>query len=135
MKKNVNPKNSISFSHIALFIIYFWFGFLKIAQLSPANPLVHSLQQSVLPFVPFGQFIITFGLFEMLIGVLFLIPHLKKFAVFAFSAHMITAILPLIVLPTVTWSGFLIPSLEGQYILKNFALIALVINIVTQEKK
>lgn len=38
---------------------------------------------------------------------------------------MIATILPLILLPSIAWSGFLVPTLEGQYIIKNLAIMAL----------
>jgi len=37
--------------------------------------------------------------------------------------------MPLILLPQVTWSGILVPTLEGQYIIKNLAIIAAAIGI------
>jgi uncharacterized membrane protein YkgB len=42
---------------------------------------------------------------------------------------MIATFLPLFILPQETWSGFLVPTLEGQYIIKNLVLIAAAIGI------
>ena len=42
---------------------------------------------------------------------------------------MTTTILPLFLLTTVTWSGFMVPTLEGQYIIKNILIIAAAIGI------
>lgn len=120
-------KISQPFARLALFVIYFWFGFLKLIDVSPANPLVMQLQRKTLPFLSFHQFIVPFALFEMLIGVLFLFPELTQLASSLFALHMLTAFLPLICLPALAWQKFLAPTLEGQYILKNLALIALVI--------
>jgi len=44
---------------------------------------------------------------------------------------MLMTFLPLFILPEVTWSGFLVPTLEGQYIIKNIVIIATAIGIVT----
>lgn len=112
---------------LALFVVYFWFGALKIAGLSPANPMVSELLTRTLPFVSFQSFIIFFACVEMLIGILFLIPRLEKIALILFLLHMATTMLPLFVLPFITWSGFMTPTLEGQYIIKNVVLIALAI--------
>jgi uncharacterized membrane protein YkgB len=38
---------------------------------------------------------------------------------------MITTLLPLIFLPEASWSGFLVPTLTGQYIIKNIVIVAL----------
>lgn len=117
------------FSRAALFVVYFWFGILKILDTSPANPLVMQLQQKTLPFLSFHEFIVFFSLFEMLIGVLFLFPKLTRLAILLFVAHMVTTFMPLLFLPGQTWQSFLTPTLEGQYIIKNVVLIALVMNL------
>jgi len=117
------------FVRIALFIVYFWFGILKILDTSPANPLVMQLQEKTLPFLTFKQFIILFSLYEMLIGILFLFKKFDRVTIILFILHMLTAFMPLIFLPQVVWQGWFVPTLEGQYIIKNLALIALVMSI------
>jgi uncharacterized membrane protein YphA (DoxX/SURF4 family) len=112
-------------SRISLFVVFFYFGFLKILGLSPATPLVESLFQKTLNFFPFDYFIILFGLLEMLIGLAFIIPKLERLAIFLLIIHMITTFLPLIILPQITWQKFLVPTLEGQYIIKNLVIISL----------
>ena len=121
-------------SRIAIFVIYFWFGFLKLIDSSPANPLVESLLNKTLPFVNFDQFIIFLGIWEMVIGVIFLIPKLEKTAIIILALHMATAFMPLFLLPTVAWKNFLTPTLEGQYIIKNLITLALAVNIVSLAK-
>ena len=41
--------------------------------------------------------------------------------------HMVTTAGPLFFLPRETWSGFLVPTLEGQYIINNVMIIAVAI--------
>ncbi len=117
------------FARVALFIVYFWFGILKILDTSPANPLVMQLQEKTLPFLTFHQFIIFFSLYEMLIGILFLFSKFDRLTIILFIAHMVTTLMPLVFLPEVAWQGFMTPTLEGQYMIKNLVLIALVLNI------
>ncbi|MER3407253.1 MAG: hypothetical protein C4278_02485 [Patescibacteria group bacterium] len=117
------------FSRLSLFIVFFYFGFLKVLGFSPANPLVESLLNKTLPFISFDKFIILFGLFEMLIGLLFIIPKLERVVIFLLMIHMITTFLPLVLLPQLTWQKFLVPTLEGQYIIKNLVIISLAIVI------
>ncbi len=119
---------SILLSRIALFIIYFWFGLLKVIGLSPASNMVKSLLSHTIPFMPFSSFIVLFGLFEMLIGILFIIPGTERKALILFFIHMSTTILPLFMISTM-WSKIFVPSLEGQYIIKNLALIACAVTI------
>ena len=116
---------SARLARLALFIVFFWFGALKTIGASPANPLIGGLLEHTLPFLSFEMFLIFFGMFEMIIGILFLIPTTERLAIILLAWHMIVTLLPLILLPSVTWSGFLIPTLEGQYIIKNLAIIAL----------
>ena len=119
---------SVLLSRIALFIIYFWFGLLKVIGQSPASEMVHHLMDKTMPFMPFGLFIVLFGLFEMLIGFLFLVPNTEKWALILFGIHMVTTILPLFIMSEV-WSHMFVPTLEGQYIVKNIALIACAVTI------
>ena len=125
---------SLTLSRISIFVIYFWFGFLKLIDASPANPLVESLLNKTLPFINFSQFIIFLGVWEMVVGVFFLIPKLEKAAIIIFALHTITTLMPLFLLPTVAWKGFFVPTLEGQYMIKNLITIALVVNIISQAK-
>lgn len=116
-------------ARISIFIVFFWFGFLKLFDLSPANPLVSELLQKTMPFITFGQFIILFGLFEMLIGVLFLIPKMERLSIALLFIHMFTTALPLFMIPTIAWQSAFVPTLEGQYIIKNIVIIALAIGL------
>ncbi|TSC66184.1 MAG: hypothetical protein G01um101477_179 [Candidatus Doudnabacteria bacterium Gr01-1014_77] len=130
----IAKKISIPLARFSLFLIYFWFGILKIVSESPANPLVDALLEQTLPFLTFNQFIVCFAIFEMVIGILFLIPKAQKIVVALFFLHMITTVLPLFVLVDQTWQSFLTPTLEGQYIIKNLVLIALVVSLISQTK-
>ena len=116
-------------ARVAMLVVYFWFGILKLFGLSPANPMVRSLQAKTLPFLSFDQFIILFALFEMLIGILFIIPKATRLAMGLFAAHMVTTTMPLLLLPQMTWQSVFVPTMEGQYIIKNIVLIALVTSL------
>lgn len=129
-----SKKIVIPLARTCLFIIFFWFGSLKLIDQSPANPLVESLLHKTLPFIAFNQFIIFLGIWEIIIGVVFLIPKVEKIAIAFLIPHMITAFMPLIFLPGTTWKSFLVPTLEGQYIIKNLLIIALAVSIVLSIK-
>jgi uncharacterized membrane protein YkgB len=124
-------KLSVPVARIGLFIVFFWFGILKVLDLSPASPLVQNLFEHTMPIMPFGTFMVLFGLFECVIGILFLIRGAERIVIPLLFIHMITTILPLFVLTEVTWSGFLTPTLEGQYIIKNVVIIAAAIGIAS----
>ena len=110
----------------ALFIIFFWFGILKPMGLSPAAELVVALlQETFLSPIPPNIFLIGFGIFEVLIAIVVIIPKLERVTFALLGIHLLTTILPLFLLPEVTWYQPFVPTLIGQYIIKNSALIAL----------
>lgn len=122
-------------ARIALFIIFFWFGVLKVFALSPADPLVGSLVEMM-----FGNLIspevfsIWFGAFEALLGILILVPRFARITTVVLILHLIATAAPLAVLPTITWEGFMQPTLIGQYIIKNLALLVLALFIYARMK-
>ena len=120
---------TVLLSRIALFVMYFWFGLLKVIGQSPASPLVEKLCESTSAGIkPFSSFIVLFGLFEMVIGVLFFVPKFEKIATGLFALHIFTTVLPLFVIGEI-WTKFGVPTIEGQYIIKNLALIVCAMNI------
>ena len=124
-------KISVPFARLGLFIVFFWFGALKVVGLSPANVLVQELFEKTVHMMTFGQFIVLFGFFECIIGILFIIPKLERIVIPLLFLHMVMTFMPLFVLPDITWNGFLVPSLEGQYIIKNLALIACALGVAS----
>jgi uncharacterized membrane protein YkgB len=132
---NSQEKFSYSFSRFALFLVYAWFGSLKLIGESPANPLVDALLQKTLPFLSFGEFIILLGIFEVAIGALFIIPKMERAALALLVPHILVTLAPLFLLTSTTWAGTLVPTLEGQYIIKNILIVALGLDIYVEGKK
>lgn len=124
-------KISVPLSRFGLFVIFFWFGLLKVLGLSPASGVVQRLFEHTIPWMPFSTFIILFGLLEVAIGILFLIKGVERIVIPLLFIHMITTFGPLFLLPQETWSAFMVPTLEGQYIIKNLALIAAAVAIAS----
>ncbi len=123
-------KASTPFARAAFFIVFFWFGILKVIGTSPANGLVESLLGATMPWIPFATFIVVFGVFEMVIGILFLRKGAERLAIFLLFAHMIMTFLPLVLLPEIAWQGSWTPAMEGQYIIKNVVFIAMGMGIL-----
>lgn len=116
---------SDEFARVAIFIIFVWFGLLKVIGVSPAAGLVEMLLVETLPFIPFDVFFPAFGIFEMIVGILFLVPKWTRAAILILFLHMITTFLPIIFLPEISWQSFGVLTLEGQYIVKNVAIVTL----------
>ena len=109
---------------IPLFIIFFWFGFLKIIHLSPAQQLV---KDTVfwMPLLDASTWTVIIGFWEVLISVFFLSKKTTFIAMILLFMQMTGTFLPLVILPEVTFqnSNPLLPTLEGQYIIKNIIII------------
>ena len=109
---------------IPLFIIFFWFGFLKILDLSPAQQFV---QDTVywMPFLSAADWTVVIGIWEVFIAVFFLFKRTTFIAMILLLIQMTGTFLPLVILPDVTFqnSNPLLPTLEGQYIIKNIIII------------
>lgn len=125
-------KISDPISRLAIFIVYFWFGLLKVLGLSPAGELVQQLAEKTVHFMQFPTFYMLFAWFEVAIGILFLFPRLTRIVIPLLLIHMITTALPLFFLPAISWQSFLVPTLEGQYILKNLVIIACAVGIASK---
>ncbi|MBP7805063.1 MAG: hypothetical protein KA052_02460 [Candidatus Pacebacteria bacterium] len=120
---------AIPVARFGLFVVFFWFGILKVIGLSPAGPLVENLFNHTIHFMSFPAFYLGFGLFEMLVGLLFLFRGAERIVLPLLLLHMIATCGPLFLIPEVTWSGFLVPTMEGQYIIKNLVIIACAMSI------
>ena len=109
---------------IPIFIIFFWFGFLKIVDLSPAQELV---QDTVywMPFLSAEMWTYVIGYWEVLIGVFFLFKKTTLIAMLLLLIQMSGTFLPLVILPEITFqdSNPFLPTLGGQYIIKNIIII------------
>ena len=118
-------------ARLSLFIVFFWFGILKVIGTSPAAGLVTELfnKTFLADWMTAATFLIILGLVEMIIGIFFVLPHFERVAIFIMILHMITTFLPILLLPHVAWQMPWTPTIEGQYIIKNVVLVAMAIGI------
>jgi uncharacterized membrane protein YkgB len=107
-----------------LFVIFFWFGLLKVIELSPAQGLIIDTVYWM-PFLSPEDWVIVIGYWEMLIGLFFLAKKTTFYAMLLLFLQMSGTFMPLVLLPSVTFqdSNYLLPTLEGQYIIKNIIII------------
>ena len=118
-------------ARVAFFIIFFYFGFLKLLGLSPASPLAEALTAQTIGMQYFDLSFTLLALFECLIGVLFLIPKATRVVIPLLFIHLAVVCSPLIIVPQMVWQQPFVPNLEGQYIIKNVALIAVAIGVAS----
>jgi hypothetical protein len=121
-------------ARIAIFIIYFWFGILKLLGLSPATPLAIALTSHTIGMQYFTASFDALAVYECAIGILILIPALTRTSFVLIIIHMGIVSSPLVIVANVAWTHPMVPTLEGQYIIKDLAIIALVIGLLAQRR-
>ena len=119
---------------IAIFIVYFYFGVLKLLDLSPASPLADALSAKTIGLEHAHTAFIILAVYECIIGLLFLIPKATRIVIPMLLAHMAIVCSPLIMVPDHVWAQAFVPNLEGQYIIKNVVIIAVALGIAAQTK-
>ena len=118
------------FARVSLFIVFFWFGFLKIIKVSPAEELVRSLYNvTIINYIDFSAVLLMLGIFECFIAIIWLLPFLTRIALYNYIIHFILTILPLFLLTEISWQYLFTLTLIGQYIIKNICILSLVFSI------
>ena len=109
---------------LPLFIIFFWFGLLKVFELSPARQLIIDTV-FWMPILSAETWVIVIGYWEVFIAIFFLTRKTTFLAMILLFLQMSGTFMPLILLPDITFqsSNPLLPTLEGQYIIKNIIII------------
>jgi uncharacterized membrane protein YkgB len=108
----------------ALFIVFFWFGIVKLFGVSEATGLAKALTAKTVGEAHFHALFNTLAVLECVIGVSCLIPRLTRLTVAMLLAHMAVVCAPLLLVPELTWQAVLVPTMAGQYIIKNVLVIA-----------
>lgn len=116
---------SLKILRFGLGVIFVWFGALKLFPgLSPAEDLVRN---TIYFFNP-DFFLPVLAIWEVLIGIGFLVglftARFQRLTILLLFLQMPGTALPLVLLPEVCWTSFPFGlTLEGQYIIKNLAII------------
>jgi len=125
---------------ISVGLIFFWFGFLKFFSNLSAAENIASKTISWLTFDAIQPEVSMpiLATLECLIGVGVLTKKYMEYVIPLLYFQMAGTLLPLIIFPNETWEiAPLVPTLEGQYILKNAVLIAagIVLGVVAKGGK
>lgn len=125
-------RSFIPVARFSIFLTYFWFGILKLYDLSPASPLASALAAQTIGLQHFDLVFKALAVYECLVGVLFLFPRTTRIVIPMLLIHLVIVCSPLFLVPGLVWTKPLVPTLEGQYIIKNIAIIAVAIGIAAQ---
>ncbi len=108
----------------SLAITFFWFGYLKVIDASPAQELI----AKTVFWLDADIFIVVLGIWEMLIGLFLCFKPLLRVAILLLFLQMPGTFLPFVLFPEVCFEKFPLElTMEGQYIIKNLILISAVI--------
>ncbi len=112
---------------IALGIVFIWFGALKLFPgLSPAEDLAgRTIEALTFGMVPASVALPVLALWEVAIGVGLLVGRWMRVTLLLLFVQMAGTVTPLFLFPSETFVRLpLVPTLEGQYIIKNIVLVA-----------
>lgn len=115
----------LTFVKVSFAIIFVWFGVLKPLGYSSAIPLVEATVAWLPVFEP-KQWVALIGWWEVAIGVLFLFRKTIRIAIALLFLQMVGTFMPMFFLPEVVYQkgNVLLPTMEGQYIIKNVMIIS-----------
>jgi uncharacterized membrane protein YkgB len=111
---------------IALGIVFLWFGALKFfPNLSPAEFLAaRTVERLTLGAVQPDISLPVLAAWESVIGIGLILGRWLRGILFLLAVQMAGTFTPLVLFPEETWTVFpFVPTLEGQYIIKNIVLI------------
>ena len=117
----------ISVLRIALGVVFLWFGLLKLLPgLSLAEGLAGTtIETLTLGVVPPSVSLPVLGAVESLIGIGLLTGWFLRAVLLVLAIQMLGTLTPLVLFPDEVFERFpFVPTLEGQYIIKNLVLIA-----------
>jgi len=112
---------------LALGVVFFWFGVLKLFPgASPAEDLAaRTIEALTLGAVQPAVALPVLAVWEMAIGVGLFLDRWMRATLLLLFVQMLGTITPLVLFPAETFARFpLVPTLEGQYIIKNVVLVA-----------
>ena len=112
---------------LSLGLIYFHFGFLKFyPDLSPAEVIAsYTAQKMSLHWLDSVTVLWLIAVLECVIGLGFLFNVWLRWIGLLFFFHMAATFVPIFILPEFAFKfAPLAPTIEGQYVLKNFVLVA-----------
>jgi len=114
----------------ALFVVFFWFGIVKLMGHSEAAGLALALATKTVGASHFHMMFDTLAIVECVIGILCLIPQAVRLVVAMLFVHMTIVCAPLLLVPELTWQRVLVPTLIGQYIIKNVLVVAAALGLL-----
>lgn len=119
--------NGITILRLSLGLVFLWFGVLKFfpGQSPAQNLAAETIHQLTFGFLPPGTAVFILAVWESLIGLGLLLGVYLRATLLLLWVQMIGTITPLFLFPEICFQQFpFVPTLEGQYIIKNVVLVS-----------
>ena len=120
-------RHSVLFLRVSLGIVFLWFGALKFfAGISPAEQLASkTLHLLTFGLVPSSVSIVLLAVWECSIGLGLILGVALRATLVLLFLQMLGTLTPMLFFPDEVFQGMvLVPTFEGQYIIKNIVLIS-----------
>ncbi|MEV7167395.1 DoxX family protein [Streptomyces microflavus] len=120
---------------VCIGLVFCWFGVLKFFPGASAAEdfALGAMTELTLGLIPAPACLLLLAILETGIGLALLTGFLLRWALAAFFLHMAGVFLSLLVLPDAAWHTAAVPTLEGQYVIKNIVLVAACLHIAADE--
>ena len=124
-------ENGLTLLRVSIGFVFLWFGALKFwPDLSPADELAAAtIDELFFGLIPDATARISLAVLETAIGLGLITGRFIRLTLLLLVGQMFGTVTPLFLFPDVTWSDVLVPTLEGQYILKNMVFVAAALTI------
>lgn len=124
-------EHGLTLLRVSIGITFLWFGVLKFW---PGLSAADELATETIELLSFGLISgdlarISLAVLETAIGIGLITGLFMRFTLLLLLGQMLGAVTPLLLFPEVTWASPLVPTLEGQYIIKNMVIVAAALTI------
>ena len=117
---------------LSLALIFFWFGLLKLAGVSP----VVDLLRNSIPFLARAPYIELLGVAEIVIAVGLVIERLANQAAALMILHLFCTLSIAIIAPTIFFAPvFPVLTLDGEFLAKNVVLITAGLVVISSRER
>lgn len=116
----------------SLAVVFLWFGVLKLLQASPVFDVIANSY----PFIAeYPVFYFLLAVFEIALGIGMLLRRFVRWAGWIMVGHLVFATLGVLFSPQAFTAGFPLLSVVGEFVIKNFVLIAAALAVIFSERR
>ena len=117
---------------LSLAAIFFWFGMLKLAGVSPVVALLHN----AMPLLAASPYIELIGVAEIVIAIGLIIERFSDQAAALMILHLFCTLSLAIIAPTLVFApAFPVLTMDGEFLAKNFVLITAGLVVISSRKR